>query len=419
MVRTLILIFLIVLASASGIYWLHTNSGMMWFYFMERKVETSVTFFSIAIFLIFIALQFVLWLFYKLFSLPGKIKSYLQEKGYKDSIQNLSTLIISLYEKDYKSIVRLKGKFDKKYLSEDTLSFINSLPEKYEQDNIEDLRSNLLQMLTSPKTKVSALRQLISLTEHEKQFEDMYKFSSQLWELEKSETNAKNFLNALMLSEKWQRVDDELDKLTIGIFSKSLGSFISKTAKNSALAFAKYKSADKLKQQGDEEGALKLLTKAIKLNNTLYAALVAAAKIFIKRKEYSKLVAIVKELWKEEPSYILTNELFKLSEFYRPEKFLAIARKIHGIKPYHYESHILLAKAALEADQFDEASYQISEALARDKNQRACILMAEFCERTHGNKAETLNWLKSSIIAHKEDYNNLKWDTQNLKIINI
>ncbi|MFI4984216.1 MAG: heme biosynthesis HemY N-terminal domain-containing protein [Rickettsiales bacterium] len=384
---------------------------------MEQKIETTVTVFCITVFLAFVAFQLLLWMLYKLFTLPAKIRNYFKEKNYKDSIKNLSELVIAINDKDYRLVTSLKNKLDKKLLNKDTYSYIKSLPEKYDADTTEGQKARLMAMLTSPKNKISALKQLIGLAEHEGQFEEMHKFSEQLWSAEKSVSTAKHLLNALMLTERYLAIEEALDRLPLaGFFSKNIASYLPKTLKNEALAFTKFKLAEKAKQHGDDANALKFLYKVLKLNNQLTPALVMAANLLTKTKDYNKIVALIKDLWQIKPNCALTTELLKLSEFYRPEKFLAIARKIHAIMPSNYESHILLAKAALEVEQFDEASHQISEALAQDKNQRACILMAEFCERTHGNKAETLSWLKSAIVARKDNSGTVKWDAINSKI---
>ena len=77
----------------------------------------------------------------------------------------------------------------------------------------------------------------------------------------------------------------------------------------------------------------------------------------------------------------------------------AIIKKIIGKQTKNYESHLLIAASALEADLFKLALDHIREALDKERNLRANLLMAEYCERSHGNKSEAIQWMRKAYLA--------------------
>jgi HemY protein len=129
------------------------------------------------------------------------------------------------------------------------------------------------------------------------------------------------------------------------------------------------------------------------------------ATIKMRQNNWKGALAVIEKGWEHNPCQALAQLILNIQNRMQSEKFIDIARRIAASAPRHYESHLLLARAALDIDKYDLASHEIGEALSDGHKVRACQLMAEFCMRTHGNNTEALSWLHYAVQSKNDTSN--------------
>jgi uncharacterized membrane-anchored protein len=179
----------------------------------------------------------------------------------------------------------------------------------------------------------------------------------------------------------------------------NLKEYIAVNKLNTIKAVVNYKLAGIAKERGDFNEAQRLSFSALKYDDGFYPIIHSLIQILIKLNALTKAEKLIKTYWPKFNNPIFTMLVLGLAKGYTAEEFYSVVKDITRSTPHYYESRLLLAKTALDNDQFDIAFKEISEAISEEKNLRACLLMAEFCQRTHGNNAEVLSWLKQALSS--------------------
>ena len=79
------------------------------------------------------------------------------------------------------------------------------------------------------------------------------------------------------------------------------------------------------------------------------------------------------------------------------------AERLHAIHPGHYESRLVLARAALDARDFDRVREVMMPVLEDHPPVRACLLMAELEERDQNNLGLAREWLTRAAHAPRDE----------------
>jgi HemY protein len=410
MVR-LILLCVIFASGIGGAYWLSRNSGDLVFTFMDFKVETTVTEFFVYCTLILILLQFILFWLYRLFSIPANIKRHLKDKKRDKLIANLSGFIVAYIAKNtsemdskYKSVKQLVN-------SQTQLSMAFLIEEA--NCNVSDIKNKLVLLTKEPSTQVAAFKELIQIAIKENEWFIAANYCSELWKISKSEELARQYVTSFINSKRWRELEEMLDTGSVltSLFSKDIKYYLGKKNALTVSAICKYKIAEELIEFGDREKAEKYAMQAIKTLGGFIPATNCAIKAIISNADHNAVIKLIKRQWKVMPHHLLSQVIFDFSRKTLDEKLYKIVKNIAATNPEHYESHLILARAALDSDQFDMASIHISEALSGVRKLRACLMMAEFCQRTHANKAEIIDWIRQALMAANDKaIVNYYWD---------
>jgi HemY protein len=212
------------------------------------------------------------------------------------------------------------------------------------------------------------------------------------------------------MSEQWQALIDFIKR-------SKIAAMLNKNQRKQLLAIAYYKLANSYFSTWDYQNAYDLAYEGYKQFSDFVPNLVLLARVAYATKNYDEAIKYVKAVWVLQPNSSAAEVIVSIGKNYENTKFLKLIKSISAYAPMHYESHLLVARAALDTQEFDEASKEIAYTIEGDLRFRACLMMAEYCQRTHGNIAEILNWLKRAINAEIDLYNKLYfWDLNTMSI---
>ncbi len=387
---------LVVLGIAT--YWLSQNTGNLNLSIFGYEIETSVTYAALIIAVGFAFFHLLLLVLYRIMRIPAAIMNMFAERK-KRGLQE------KIYEAFILSVTQNAAKLSKLAQSLEHLP----IPEKLKTlvyyfaaqsaGNAITARDRLQELTKYADTKSLGFNGLINLALEQGDFSIAINYAEELWKSQKEYLSAKLLAKTYILAGRWDKLSEFAD-------SFRSGGTLGKDKKNAVLALAKFMQAKELMNAGDFALAHDEAALACKLLDNIAPLAILFATIKMRQNNWKGALAVIEKSWAHEPSQALSQLVFNIQSKMRSEKFIDIARHIASLAPMHYESHLLLARAALEMDQYDLASQEIGEALSEGHKVRVCQLMAEFCMRTHGNNTEALSWLHYAAQSKNDVLNN-------------
>jgi HemY protein len=399
MVRFL-LVCIILALSVGSTYWVKQNSGDLSFTFLEYNVQTSVTEFFVIFLVGLITLQFIIFGVYRLLLIPKRIQAFITEKKKNQLLEDATAVVQDIFTK---SIDKLEARYRnlKKHLFPEAEAVLLYFIEKT-KGNLTGIKNKLILLTKNSKTAPAAYEELISLAIQQKDWFLAASHCAELWKIDKSQRVAYLCTQCFVNAKRWRELDEmissgsKLSSLLGQNIKRRLGGKDAKVIQG----ICKYKIAEELFELTELDNARKYALQAV----NLLEGFVPATKIALKcvAPTESLFLKLIKKQWKAEPHHFITDMIYTFSERTLDEKFYKMLRDIASANSSAYESHLLLGNIALEADQFEIASKHLANALEGGKKTRACLLMAEFCLRTHANKSEVIEWLRHAQRAQDD-----------------
>ncbi len=398
MVR-LILLCVIFASSMGGAYWLSQNSGSLSFVFLDYNIETTVTEFVIYGAIALVILQILLFWLYRIFSIPAKIKQKIKDKRKDKVIANIAGFFSDYVSKDTLGLEKRYRSIKELLEPVDQLS-IGALIEEASGNNAHE-KNKLIALTKFDKTKIGAFSRLIDLSMLEKDWFISANYCSELWKLQKTPELAYKYVLCFINARRWRELEELLSagSLLSELFHRDLRYYLGKESAKTIHALCKYKIAQDLVDFGDIETASSGAQYAAKVLEGFLPATMLALKTC---DDESSKIKLIKRQWKVMPHYSMNELILDISKKAIDQKFYKTVKNIVSVNYEHYESSLILARAALDIDDFDLASKHMSDAIAGVKKVRAFLLMAEFCQRTHANKAEVVDWLRQAQSAEND-----------------
>ena len=130
----------------------------------------------------------------------------------------------------------------------------------------------------------------------------------------------------------------------------------------------------------------------------LVPAAVVAGRVLSRLGELRRAVKTLESTWKLNPHPDLAETYAHVRPGDSPRDRVKRIRTLTRLLPDHLESAIALAKAAIEAQDWDGARAALLPHLSIP-TQRACLLMADIEEGEHGDKGRVREWLSKAVHA--------------------
>lgn len=402
MLRLLLTIFIVLTASILSIVWLNGNSGEAVFVVLNQKIETTFTAFALSAVLSILALQVLALILYRIYLIPKNIKAYYNENKIKKQLGFLSEFILNINNEAIEDAEVSLKKMDSDVIDGKTLSVCSMMFDKISPDK-RKYKNKLINLTRNKETSEAGLYELIRYSINNKEWAVVSKYCEDLWKKVKSKGLTKTYFRSLIMNKDWDELTNHLDKSRISLaFSKSFTAYLNMDEHMAVLTYVKFMKAKDLIKIRENDKALQKLEEVVSNYPNFSAAVYILTKEYIERKELKKALKILTDAWKIKPNYKINPLILEVAHGLSKGDFdesHTIVTKIIGKQQKDYESHLLIAASALEADLFNLAHEHIREALDNKCNLRANLLMAEYCERSHGNKSESIEWMRKAYLA--------------------
>lgn len=150
------------------------------------------------------------------------------------------------------------------------------------------------------------------------------------------------------------------------------------------------------------ERARALALEAHGLASDLVPAAGVAGRVLARLNDPRRATKVIEATWRRAPH----PELAEAYSLVRPGEAgrdrLKRMRALSALKPGDAEGRLAVARAAIDAREFEAAREELRAVLAERPSQRACLLMADLEEAEHGDRGRVREWLSRAVRAPRD-----------------
>ncbi|HUG63253.1 MAG TPA: heme biosynthesis protein HemY, partial [Methylomirabilota bacterium] len=153
----------------------------------------------------------------------------------------------------------------------------------------------------------------------------------------------------------------------------------------------------------DPSSARAYALEAHRLAPSFVPAALVAARVLTRLQDTRKAAKVIEAVWKENPHPELADAYLHVRPGDSSHDRLKRARVLQALRPNHIEGVLALARAALDAREFDLARENLAKALRQSTTQRVCLMMADLEEAETGDPGRVREWLGRAVRAERDE----------------
>ena len=251
-------------------------------------------------------------------------------------------------------------------------------------------------MIEQPDTRVLGLRGLHAEARRRGDDAAAHEYARQAHELAALPWAGQAMLERHALSDDW--------KGALAVVEANLArKAITRATAERQRAVLKTAMAEQLRERDSAE-ALALAREAIKLAPDLTPASALAGSLLAQKGDLRRAGRILENAWKRAPHPDLARAYVEMRHGDAAGDRLNRAKALGRLSPGHVESQLAIARAALDARQFDLARRTMADLMddGRRPTVRMCLMMADIEETEHGPTGRSREWLARASRAPRD-----------------
>jgi len=386
--------FIVLAAMAAGLTWLAEHPGRMTIDWLGYHIEEMPVAFALGV---IAAALVVLWLAVRIvrmvFMAPGAAVDYFRLRRKRKGLEELSSGLVALLAGDAASARRAANRAARLTPDEPVARLLEARA-AHELGDAKTARALLLRMLEDEKTEPAALHGLYEQARRAGDMAAAREWATRAWR--KYPTlpwAAKAMLAFLAADRDWPAVTRLLERMrTSGLIDRS------EADRLKAAAFTA--QAMDLEERAPQE-AMDLAIRAHKLDPSLIPAAVIAGGMLAARGNLRKAAKILEKTWKLSPHPDIGEIYAHLRAGDSPVDRLKRVQKLLRMSSGGEEGAVVLARAAIEARDWETARGALRNWINNDPSSRIYQLMAEIEEAQYGDRGRAREWLARAVRARR------------------
>ncbi|WP_181703399.1 heme biosynthesis protein HemY [Chthonobacter albigriseus] len=346
--------------------------------------------------LVFALAAIVLWkLVSGLFHTPGAIRGFFRARRRDKGYQALSRGMIAVGSGDIRLAHRYAGEAGR-HLSREPLVMLLEAQTAQLEGRPDAARSAFTRMLEDPDTRLLGLRGLFIEATRAGESEAARHYAA---EAQKIAPGVPWSATAMM---EYQSAEHDWEGALSTLEQAAGTRLLEKSqAKRLRAVLLTARAADVEDAEPDKARAFAL--EAHRLVPEFVPAAVLAARVLTRLNDTRKAAKVVETTWKLEPHPELAEAFIHVRPGDSTHDRLKRAQTLYGIRPNAREGAVAVARAALDAQEWDLAREYLGKALRLMPTQRICLMMAELEERQHGDRGRVREWLSRAVRAPRDE----------------
>jgi HemY protein len=396
MIIRLFIFLLVVLGLGWGFSWIADRPGLISITWQDHLIETSIMVAASMVVALIAAVMIVWWIIGVIWTSPLSVRRYFRTRKRDRGYQALSTGLIAAGAGNAvlarKMSIRTRG-----LLSADQEPLIHLLEAQAAliEGRHADARAKFEQMAEDPETRELGLRGLymearrLGANEAARQYaEKAVEHAPYLpWA-------AQATLESRSQSGRWDEAIQLLDQ------QRAASVLERGEAERLKAILLTAKASERL--EGDPNGAREDAKAALKLAKGLVPAAIIAAKAYLREDNIRKAASILESAWKIEPHPDLGRTYVRARSGDSTLDRLKRAEKLEALRPNNIESLLVVAQAALDAQQFQKARAKAEAAARMQSREAAYLLLADIEEAETGDQGRVRHWMAQALRAGRD-----------------
>jgi HemY protein len=396
MIIRLFIFLLVVLGLGWGFSWIADRPGLISITWQDHLIDTSIMVAASMVVALIAAVMIVWWIIGVIWTSPLSVRRYFRTRKRDRGYQALSTGLIAAGAGNAvlarKMSIRTRG-----LLSADQEPLIHLLEAQAAliEGRHADARAKFEQMAEDPETRELGLRGLymearrLGANEAARQYaEKAVEHAPYLpWA-------AQATLESRSQSGRWDEAIQLLDQ------QRAASVLERGEAERLKAVLLTAKASERL--EGDPNGAREDAKAALKLAKGLVPAAIIAAKAYLREDNIRKAASILESAWKIEPHPDVGRTYVRARSGDSTLDRLKRAEKLEALRPNNIESLLVVAQAALDAQQFPKARAKAEAAARMQSREAAYLLLADIEEAETGDQGRVRHWMAQALRAGRD-----------------
>ena len=390
----LIFWFIILAAVAAGLTWLAEHPGNMTIDWLGYHVEDMPV--ALALGILATGLL-VLWLAWRLlrmiFAAPGATVDYFRLRRRRKGLEELSGGLVALLAGDADAARKAARKAARLTPNEPMARLLEARAAQELGDD-RAARALLTRMLEDEKTEPAALHGLYEQARRAGDISAARALARRAWEKHPSLPWASRAMLAFAAADgDWPAVTRMLEQMRAsGLLGKE------EANRKKAVAFTAQAMA---MEESRPQEAMELAIRAHKLDPALVPAAVMAGGMLAARGQMRKAAKILEKTWRLSPHPDIAEVYAHLRSGDSPSDRLKRVRQLLRIASGGEEGAVALARAAIEAQDWETARGALRTWVNENPSSRIYQLMAEVEEGQYGDRGRAREWLARAVRARR------------------
>ncbi len=390
----LLLILVAAAAIAGGMAWLAERPGTLVINWQGYEFETSITVAVVSL-MVMIGVAIIVWsLAVQLWRSPASVGAFFNRRRNTRGMEALSSGMIAIGAGDRSSATRYAMQARKALPDEPLTHLLRAQAAQLSGDRTTSRRI-FESMLTHQETEQLGLRGLYLEAEREGETEAARQFAERavalnpklgwpvdaLFDLQCKEGDWESALATLAISRRHRHHEKSvLDRRRAVLL----------TARAQAL------------EDTNPDQAMGLALEAHGLAHKLIPAAAIAGRLLAARGNTRKAARVLERTWRLAPHPDLATAYAYARLGDSPRDRLDRVKRLAQLHQHSIETPIALARAAIEAHDYDTARHALEPLSDERKSQRVCMLMARVEGEEHGDTGRVREWLARALHAPRD-----------------
>jgi len=391
--RALVFIGLLCVA-AFGAVWLADRPGTVLITFAGYEIQMSVAVAAVAL----AGLAFFLALLWSLVSgllrLPSRLTFASRARRRARGYQAVSRGMVAVGAGDTIAARRYANEAER-LLGREPLTLLLKAQAAQVSGNREAAEAAFAQMMEENETRVLGLRGLFVEARRRGDAASAQQYASEALRLAPAAAWASDaVLESRCAEHDWRGALEAVERRT------SLGLLDKGTARRHRAVLL---TADALERvDHDPEGALRSALDAVKLAPDLVPAAALAGRMLSRKGDLRRAAKVVEAAWRSLPHPELADVYLNLRPGDSGLDRLKRAETLKRLSGGAPEGRLAVARAALEAREFDRARQALEPLLQDRPSMRVCLLMSDLEQAEHGSTGRGREWLARATRAPRD-----------------
>jgi HemY protein len=389
------LVFIALLAVAAyGAVWLADRPGTVLVTFGGYEMQTSVAVAAIALAGLALALALLWSAVSGILHLPSRLTSASRTRRRSRGYQAVSRGMVAVGAGDTIAARRYANEAER-LLGKEPLTLLLKAQAAQVSGNRDAAEAAFTQMMEEDATRVLGLRGLFVEARRRGDVHVAHGYASEAVRIAPAAAWASDaVLEARCADRDWRGALESIERRT------SLGLLDKPTAKRHRAVLL---TADALERaEHDPDGALRSAQDAAKLAPDLVPAAALAGRLLSRRGDLRRAAKVVETAWRSLPHPDLAEVYLNLRPGDSALDRLKRAETLYRLSNGAPEGRLAVARAALEAREFDRARDALEPLLAERPTMRVCLIMSDLEQAEHGSTGKGREWLARATRAPRD-----------------